>query len=38
MPARASTRPASSRTARTVNGPDDLRNALLREPEQFVQT
>jgi hypothetical protein len=22
----------------TVNGPDDLRNALLRRPEQFVQT
>ena len=21
-----------------VNGPDDLRNALLRRPEQFVQT
>ena len=35
---RRSIPPASCPTARTINGPDDLRKALLRRPEQFVQT
>ena len=38
MPARPSIPPASCPTARKINGPDDLRKALLRRPEQFVQT
>ena len=36
--ARRSTRRASSSTARRSSGPADLRKALLRRPEQFVQT
>ena len=35
---RRSTRRASSPTARLVDGPVDLREALLAEPSQFVQT
>ena len=38
MPARRSIRPASCPTARRSTDPDDLRNALLRRPDQFVQT
>ena len=38
MPARSSIPPASCPTVRRSKGPDDLRNALLRRPEQFVQT
>ncbi len=38
MRARRSTRRRNCRTARHVNGPDELREALLRHPEQFVQS
>ena len=34
----SSMRPASSSTAPPVNSPADLRQALMRRPEQFVQT
>ena len=37
-PASRSTPPGTLPDGTAINGPDDLRKALLRRPEQFVQT